>query len=294
MNSRSLRQNSIFDYALLSILFIAIPVLYLLFISPLSKTFDKLADKNMNLEQELATIRSDFKHPISTELNIAQYINVKLKQNWKKIKEDVQLIDTLAEDETFRSVNEDAIIDYKITLFNTDLMLREEASSYKTILPDNIGMPEEVEEGQNIEILFDQLAIISKLIRLIMRSGIQEINNIRCQQPLTHPLIEEEHAIVTEYPIRINIITSYGSLLNLLMNFNNKGTFFAVSEIEVLKADKYNKDVLNVELLCSAYGFNERVEDDDFINNEDVDTFINKIESRPSGRRGYRGRSRDQ
>ncbi|MDA3800344.1 MAG: hypothetical protein PF692_14865 [Kiritimatiellae bacterium] len=274
MNTNKLHENTIFDYTFIVILFLAIPVILLVLIRPLNQKFFKLSSQNKKLENELIEIRSNYSNPLILEKARTENINNKLKENWKNVKETIKLLNTLSDDDTFRTINEDAIIDYKISLFNTDLMLREEASSYKMILPDSIGLPEEVEDNQNIEILFDQLSVISKLTRLTMKSGVQAINNIECYPPNNYMLIEEENAIVTEYPIKINIVVSYKALINLLENFNKQSTFFAVSQIEILKADKFNKDVLYVHLVCASFGFNERLEEDGFIDLESVEKYL--------------------
>jgi hypothetical protein len=298
MYTKKLQENTIFDYSIIVTLIIAIPLVLLLFISPINHKLINLSEENDKLERELIIIRSSYKTPILKANASAKHINEKTKKNWEKIKSTIKQINNLSGDDTFRSINEDAIIDYKISLFNTDLMLREEASAYKMILPDSIGLPEEVEDNQNIEVLFDQLSIISKLTRLTMKSGVREITSIDCYPPKDYPLIEEEKAIITEFPIKINIIVSYKELINLLINFNKKGTFIAISEIEILKADRFNKDILYVDLMCSSFGFNDRKLDDNFINDDTVLEYLkNKEEISepiiPETRRG-RTRGREQ
>ena len=298
MNTKKLHENTIFEYAIIAILFIAIPVILLVLIRPLNYKFFKLSSQNEKLENELIEIRSNCSNPLMMEKNRTADVNNKLKETWGKVKETIKLLNTLSDDDTFRTINEDAIIDYKISLFNTDLMLREEASSHKMILPDSIGLPEEVEDDQSIEILFDQLSVISKLTRLTMKSGVQAINNIECYPPNNYILIEKENAIVTEYPIKINMVVSYKALINLLVNFNKQSTFFAVSEIEILKADKFNKDILYVHLVCSSFGFNERLEEDDFIDLETVEKHLESIDETTlpaiNSRRTSRVRGREQ
>jgi len=292
MKTRKKDDNTIFDYSIIITLIILIPVVLLLFINPISQKFIALSQDNETLEKDLIGIRSNFDIPIERENAITKHINEKTKNNWQKIKSTIRQINTLSADDTFRSINEDAIIDYKISLFNTDIMLREEASSYNMTLPDNIGLPEEVEENQNIEVLFDQLSVISKLTRLAMKSGIKKVNSIKCYPPKEYLLIEEENAVVTEFPIKINIVVSYKELLNLLINFNKKGTFIAVSEIEILKADRFNKDILYVDLMCSSFGFNERQPEDDYINNDTVNEYLKELEETGKTSPSRRGRTR--
>jgi hypothetical protein len=292
MNTSKKKQNTILDYSIIITLIILIPVLLFVFINPINQKFITLSMQNEKLEDELISIRSNFKSTIEKAHAKSKYINEKTKDNWEKIKSTIRQINTLSADDTFRSINEDAIIDYKISLFNTDIMLREEAASYNMILPESIGLPEEVEEKQNIEVLLDQLSVISRLTRLAMKSGVKEIVSIGCYPPKEYLLTEEENAIVTEYPININIIVSYKELLNLLINFNKKGTFTAVSEIEILKADKFNKDILYVDLVCSSFGFNERHPEDGYINNETVNEFLKELEQTRKTSPGRRGRTR--
>jgi hypothetical protein len=298
MYTKKLQENTIFDYSIIATLIIAIPLILFLFISPRNNKFFNLSQENEKLEQELIIIRSSYKTPILQANARAKHINEKTKKNWEKIKAAIKQLNNLSADDTFRSINEDAIIDYKISLFNTDLMLREEAAAYSMILPDSIGLPEEVEDDQNIEVLFDQLSIINKLTRLTMKSGVQEITSIECYPPKDYPLIEEENAIVTEFPIKINIAVSYKELINLLINFNKTGTFIAVSEIEILKADRFNKDILYVDLMCSSFGFNDRRSEDNFINKDTVIEYLKDEEeiidtTIPGTRRG-RTRGREQ
>ncbi len=292
MNNKRTNKNTILDYSIIITLILLITILLLLFINPLNQKFIDLSMQNEKLEDELISVRSNFKSTIEQAHKRSIYINEKTKDNWDKIKSSIRQINTLSADDTFRSINEDAIIDYKISLFNTDIMLREEAASYNMILPESIGLPEEVEAKQNIEVLFDQLFVISKLTRLAMKSGIKEVVSIGCYPPKEHLLMKDENAIVTEYPIKINIITSYKELLNLLINFNKKGTFIAVSEIEILKADKFNKDILHVDLVCSSFNFNERHPDDGYINNETVNEFLKELEQTRNTSPGRRGRTR--
>jgi len=292
MKTKRKDENTILDYSIIITLIILIPVLILLFINPISQKFITLSQKNDTLEKKLISIRSNFDTPIEQENSKSKHINERTKNNWEKIKATIRQLNTLSADDTFRSINEDAIIDYKISLFNTDVMLREEASAYNMILPESIGLPQEVEENQNIEVLFDQLSVISKLTRLAMKSGVKEVISIECYPPKEHLLIEEENAVVTEFPIKINIVASYKELLNLLINFNNKGTFIAVSEIEILKADRFNKDILYVDLMCSSFGFNERQPEDDYIDINTINEHLKELEETDTTSPSRRGRAR--
>jgi len=149
---------------------------------------------------------------------------------------------------------EDLRIDYKVSLFNSRLRLIRQADEQGVQLPDELGMPETIDEDDVAVVRLWQLEAIEKLLMECIRLKLPSIESVNTLPTLSRNTNGSSSYPHHEFPVRIEATAYPQQITDLLKALQQKGQFFALRRFSVERKliDPQDLDRLHIQIVAGA------------------------------------------
>ena len=234
------------------------------------RAFERIVVRRDAIKHELQLAAANQRQrPMERIITSETARNEDLAREWEQLRLKVDtfrgsspLVEALSPDAEGR-------IDFKVALYDARDRLEALAAKSAVTLPANLGMQETIGEDEEIEMRIWQLAAVVRLIESCIAHDVSHIEALEVLSPSVYPLLEEEHSVAIEYPVRITLQCQFDKLVKLLAHMDSAGSFFAVRGCKVALLGAAEEKPLSVMLVAGAVNFQMRGEHDAVISSKE-------------------------
>jgi hypothetical protein len=208
---------------------------------------DEMAENDVIIEQ----LRMHEGVPVQEALEARKSRFVSLQSEWEQVR---AITDTFQDRATIAygaGIEEEARIDFKIALFEARERLQALAKAKGIIIPQDLGIAEEISTGEQTDTRLWQLAAVVMLVERLVELGVTDISDIEALPSVIHPLLEKENSVAEEYGVDVTFVTSFDKLPRCVMLPVGQGRLFALRRFATQRAGSSRDGALTID---AVYG----------------------------------------
>lgn len=231
-------------------------VLLLVFLVPLRRERQQQETHIRQVERELLAIwRSRGHVPLHVQTDMARELNVRLKQEWRLLRTQVDTFRGQSPLAQALSSDEEGRIDFKVALFDARIRLAEMAAERNASLPADLGVPEKIATDEDAETRRWQLASVYRLLEVLLDVGVPAVESVEAIPPVVHMVRTDEDLEAQEYLVRLTVTCPFETLLPMIERLSGGEPFFAVRRFLSEKRDPSGSEGIRVALMCGGIRF---------------------------------------
>lgn len=232
-----------------SIVVVAILVLYLVLVRPLTKqSVNALQD-----EIELTTKRLERYLPkqegkVLPTRNAVSALKKQLEQEQDNYQQLKRFIDPARDYLPEGTAEAGLYFTEKVHIVSK--RLSRQANTLKIKIPETLGFSTEVlpEETEDIELLLKGVDVVDRVMTLLMEEGVYEISLVKTTVPIEQRDQDTEKLVYKELPVQLSFLCTSPVLIKVLYQMKNFSPVLVVKDIIVKRTQG---DFLQIDMLLS-------------------------------------------
>jgi len=137
-------------------------------------------------------------------------------------------------------------IDFKVALFEARQRIAGKAAEKGFSMPADLGIPETIAADEDTERRLSQLAASVLLLEKCMEAGVTVVERVQALSPHAVTVQDEEYSRVTFYPVFVQFIASYETVLGLMDLLSDREAFFSLRHFHIASLSPDDPDRVRV------------------------------------------------